>query len=225
MFNKLGKRQKEVDFQDELEYLSQLDEYNEIDFENIEIKKHQPNKKNTDIDYSNILSDVKEFKNRKIYKKLDLTILNSIEDKQLVQVIFDNLTAKIEPDYENEFEIIKSFNIHKQMIYSIWVFTTEIDNGGLLQFYENSSGKFYKLALESLKTVKANDHFDVLKKANNYIESIDYKFAKIRHWINSSFEFTKLNNLDNQYFETSAKEDLEKLQIEYIRENIEYFAD
>ena len=85
MFKKLGKRQKNVDFKDELEYLSQLDEYDEIDFENVEIKKHQPKKK-SDIDYSDILNQVKEFKNRKIHKKLDLTTLNKIEDKQLIQV-------------------------------------------------------------------------------------------------------------------------------------------
>jgi len=224
MFKKLGKRQKNVDFEDELEYLSQLDEYDEIDFENVEIKKYQPKKK-SDIDYSDILNQVKEFKNRKIHKKLDLTTLNKIEDNQLIQVIFDNLTEKNASDFENEFEIIKSFNIHRQVIYSIWVFSTEIENGGLLQFYENSSGKFYKLAQESLRIVKANESHNVLRKANNYVKSFNYKFAKIRRRVENSFEFTELNKLDDEYFKISEKEDLEKLQIEFIRENIEHFVD
>ena len=222
MFKKLGKYKK-IDIKDELEHLSQLDEYNEIDFENIEIKKHQPKEK-SDIDYSDILNQVEEFKNRKVYKNLDLATLENIEDKKLIQVIFDNLNEKIESDYENELEIIKSFNIHRQVIYSIWIFSTEIENGGLLQFYENS-GKFSKLAQESLKIIEANESYDVLREANNYFKSFKYTFGKIRRLYDSSFEFTKFNELENKYFKITERENLDKLQIKYIRENIKYFID
>ncbi|AUC15820.1 hypothetical protein BTO06_11970 [Tenacibaculum sp. SZ-18] len=224
MFKKLGKHNKRIDIKDEIEYLSQLDEYNEIDFENTEIKKQQPTEK-SDIDYSDILNQVEEFKNRKVYKNLDLDTLENTEDKKLIQVIFDNLTEKIGSDYENELEIIKSFNIHRQVIYSIWIFNTEIENGGLLQFYENSSGKFSMLAQESLKLIQANESYDLLREANNYFKSFKYTFGKVRSLYDSSFEFTKLNELENKYFKITEKENLEKLQIKYIRENIKYFID
>lgn len=223
MFKNLGKRPNGADFNEQLEYLSQIDEYEETDFDQMEVKKYQPNEKTSNTKNDEIFEEVEKFKNRKIYEKLDAKILNEIKDDHLIQTIFDTLSNKVESNFENEYEIVKSFNKHKQMIYSIWVFTTEVDNGGFLQFYENSSGKFFKMVQNSLKLINAYKHYEVLKKANNYFGSLIYSLLKIWHKINSSFDFPKLNKLDNEYYKISKQENLDKLQIAYIRKNIQHF--
>lgn len=168
---------------------------------------------------------IEEFKNRPIYKKLTEQIIINTSDDELLQVVFDNLSS----DYGNDFETVISWNNSKKAIYIIWVLESEVNNGGYNQFYFNSSGQFYKYLPDALKLVGANKFSDLMKQANEVFEKDNPKITQHQdgtiEGFSKSYQDNPLNKFDDQFYELYKTENLQQLQVNFIRKHTAEFIE
>ncbi|AUC17099.1 hypothetical protein BTO06_12455 [Tenacibaculum sp. SZ-18] len=193
-------------------------------------KEKQSEKSKSDSEFDAQISEsIEAFKNRPIHENLTQEIIDSTKDEDLVQVIFDNLISKLPEDYTKEYETVNGWNQARKTIYLIWLLEAEVNNGGFNQFYFNSSGQFYKYIPEALLKINAELFADLTERANKVYESENEKITEKQdgtlEGFSESYENNPLNSFDDEFYELYDKEDLMKLQVEYIRENSKEFID
>lgn len=159
--------------------------------------------------------------NKPTFKVLNEKIIDTTSDDGLLEVIFNHLLARLPNDHEKDYETVMSWNKSNQAIFMIMIFEAEVSNGGYNQFYYNSSGEFYKQLPSALKligayrmgnlTQRANDIYD--KEKSNIKERQD---GTIEGFFNS-YEGNPLNKFDDEFFKLYEKENLQDIQIAYIR--------
>ncbi len=180
-------------------------------------------------DDEKITQSIEEFNNRKIHSKLTEELIDNTSDDKLLQLIFDNLSQKSSEDYENEFETVMSWNKSKQAIYMIWALESEVNNGGYNQFYFNSSGQFYKYLPDALKLVGANKFSDLTKHANITFEKENAKIKQYQdgtiEGFSKSYEDNPLNKFDDEFYDLYKTENLEQIQVDFIRKHKTEFID
>lgn len=176
-----------------------------------------------------VANSVEEFKNRKIYKELTEKTIDTVSDNNLLQVVFDNLSTKLPTNYEREYETVLSWNKSQQSIYLIWLLETEVNNGGYNQFYFNSSGQFYKLLPDALKLVSANKFADLTKRANETFERDNPRITQHQdgtlEGFSKSYEDNPLNKFDDEFYSLYKTENLQQIQVNFIRKNKKEFID
>ena len=182
----------------------------------------------TDMD-DQIAQSIEAFKNRPIHEELTKEIIDSTPDDELLQVIFDNLTTKLPDKYEKEYEMVMTWNKSRQAIYLIWLLEAEVNNGGYNQFYFNSSGQFYNELPEVLKLVGANKFANLTERANKIYEKENQEITKhldgTIEGFSKSYEDNPLNDLDDEFYELYQTENLQHIQVDYIRQNKNEFTD
>lgn len=170
---------------------------------------------------------IEKFNNRPIHKKLTSEIIDSTKDEELLQLIFDNLSENMGKDYENEYEIVTSWNKSRQAIYVIWLLEGEVNNGGFNQFYFNSSGEFSLLVPEALKLIGAPKFSDLVKRANSTYKSEYDKITEHQdgtiEGFSKSYENNPLDKYDDEFYELYENENLNDIQIKFIRSHIDDF--
>lgn len=188
-------------------------------------------------DGEKVLNETKEqitksfdsFKNRPIHKKLTEQIIDTTSNDRLLQLIFDNLLGRQSIDHKKEYETVMSWNKSRQAIYMIWELEGEVNNGGYNQFYFNSSGQFYKHLPNALKLVGANRFADLTQRANVTFEKENPKITQRQdgtiEGFSESYENNPLNKFDDEFFNLYNKEDLQKIQVDFIRKHKIEFID
>jgi len=100
--------------------------------------------------------------------------------------------------------------------------------GDFNQFYYNSSGQFSEMAKDGLKLIGAIKFTELVEKANKtYSEIKDELDSKDDGTIESfseSYEDNPLNDFDDRFYELEKSENLDSLQILFIRNNMEEFV-
>ncbi len=191
--------------------------------------KNNETDKDTEGFNGQIAQSIEDFKNRTIYTKLTEEIIKSTSDDNLLQAVFDNLTEKLPEDYNKEFEIVAAWNESRQAIYMIWVLEAEVNNGGYNQFYFNSGGQFYKKLPKALQLVGAIRFADLTQRANGMFEIHNEKIKEHQdgslEGFSESYEENPLNDLDTEFYGLYELEDLQQIQVGYIRANKEEFID
>lgn len=176
-----------------------------------------------------IANSVEAFDNRPIYKELTEQIIDTVSDENLLQVVFDNLIEKLPSDYEKEYETVMSWNKSRQAIYMIWTLEAEVNNGGYNQFYSNPSGQFYKHLPEALRLVGATKFADLTERANKTFEKENEKITKHQdgtiEGFSKSYDDNPLNDFDTEFYDLSQTENLQQIQIDFIRKNKKEFID
>ncbi len=176
-----------------------------------------------------IANSVEAFNNRPIYKELTEEIIDTTSDDNLLQVVFDNLYEKQPADYEKEYETVMTWNKSKQAIYMIWALEAEVNNGGYNQFYFNSSGQFYKHLPDALRLVGATTFADLTERANETFEKENPKITQHQdgtlEGFNKSYEDNPLNKYDDAFYDLYKTENLQQIQVDYIRKNKKEFID
>lgn len=167
--------------------------------------------------------------NRPIYKELTEDIIDTTPDDQLVQTVFDNLAEKLPQDYSKEYETVLTFTKAQQAIYVIWCLVAEVDNGGFNQFYFNYSGQFAKLVPDALRLIKANKFADLVTRANETYEREKAIITKDQDGtlggFSKSYNNNPLSGFDDTFYDLEKIEDLQQLQINFIRNNKTDFTD
>ncbi|RZJ50653.1 MAG: DUF4375 domain-containing protein [Chryseobacterium sp.] len=176
-----------------------------------------------------LAQSVEAFKNRPIHKELTEQIIDTSSDENLLQVVFDNLSEKQPADYEKEYETVMSWNKPRQAIYMIWALEAEVNNGGYNQFYFNSSGQFYKHLPDALKLVGANKFADLTKRANETFEKENPKITQHQdgtlEGFSKSYDDNPLNKYDDEFYGLYKTENLQQIQVDFIRKNKKAFID
>ncbi len=176
-----------------------------------------------------LANSVEAFKNRPIYKELTEQIIDTTSDENLLQMVFDNLSEKQPADYEKEYETVMSWNKSRQAIYMIWALEAEVNNGGYNQFYFNSSGQFYMHLPDALRLVGANKFADLTEKANKTFENENEKITKHRdgtiEGFSKSYDDNPLNDFDSEFYDLYKIENLQQIQVDFIRKNKKEFID
>lgn len=152
--------------------------------------------------------------------RLTEQLIDSAENEDLPQLIFDNL-CELVGDYTHEFKIVTSWNKSRQAIYLIWVLEGEVNNGGFNQFYFNSSGNFSELIPDAFKLIGANRFSDLVTRANTtykleYEKITAYQDGTLEGF-SKSYENNPLDVYDDEFYELYKEENLNDLQIKYIR--------
>jgi hypothetical protein len=176
-----------------------------------------------------LANTVEAFKNRPFHKELTEQIIDTTSDDNLLQVVFDNLSEKQPTDYEKEYETVMSWNKSRQAIYMIWALEAEVNNGGYNQFYFNSSGQFYKHLPDVLKLVGANKFADLTQRANETFEKENPKITQHQdgtlEGFSKSYDDNPLNKFDDEFYDLYKIENLQQIQVDYIRKNKKEFID
>ncbi len=163
------------------------------------------------------------------YATLTEKAIDTTSEDKLLFLVFNVLSQKQAGEYEDEFKKVMSWNASQQAIYMIWLLESEVNNGGYNQFYYNSSGQFYKLLPDALKLIGANKFADLTERANKIYEQEKDKITKHQdgsvEGFSKSYDNNPLNKLDDEFYNLYKKEDLEKLQIDYIRSHKQDFID
>ena len=109
----------------------------------------------------------------------------------------------------------------EQTIFLISIYEGEINNGGFDQFFFNGGntnsfdGKFAQLTVEALNKINAVKNAELVQSAIDAVS--DPKYGA-----NTDEESESLNKLDNEFY--AYPENLARLQLEYIKENINLFT-
>ncbi|GAA0878032.1 hypothetical protein GCM10009119_10000 [Algoriphagus jejuensis] len=184
--------------------------------------KHENAQQATEIDIQ-IARSLEAFKNRPIHKELTMEIIESTPENELLQVIFDNLSTKVPDSYDKEYETVMAWNRSRQAIYLIWLLEGQVNNGGYNQFYFNSSGQFYKQVPDVLKLVGANKFAELTERANMIFEDDNQEITKHQdgtmEGFMKSYDGNPLNDLDDEFYALYQLENLQQLQIDFIRKN------
>lgn len=176
-----------------------------------------------------ISKSIEDFQKRPIHGALTSEIIDTTSDKNLLQTVFDNLSEKLPKDYKKEFQTVTSWNKHRQAIYIIWALETEVNNGGFNQFYFNSSGQFADFVPEALKLVGATKFADLATRANAVYQKENAKITEHQdgtlEGFSKSYDANPLNRFDDEFYALYKKENLQQLQVEFIRKNTQFFID
>lgn len=156
-------------------------------------------------------------------------IIDTTSDDMLLEVVYDNLFRKLSATYDKEYEIVLSWNKSRQAIYMISQLEAEVNNGGYNQFYFNSSGQFAAALPEALKLVGATKFADLTERANRTFEKEKSKITEDQdgtvEGFSKSYENNPLNKFDKEFYKLNDVENLQKIQVDYIRKNKKEFTD
>ena len=176
-----------------------------------------------------VAKSIEDFKNRPIHKVLTEQIIDTTSVDNFLFSVFESLSAKLPTDYEKEYGTVMTWNKSRQAIYMIWLLEAEVNNGGYNQFYFNSSGQFYKQLPDALKLVGANKFSDLTIRANNIYEKENSKITKHQdgtiEGFSKSYDDNPLNKFDDEFYDLYNKEELQQIQVDYIRKHKTEFID
>lgn len=165
--------------------------------------------------------------NREKFSSFDKEAFIQIPDEKIEQAIIDYiLDIVIKDDWKNEYLLIKSLSPGFQYVYSTWILENEVNNGGFNQYFYNSSGQFAEEAISGFQAFGADGMANILQGAiDTLFDEIDlYRKTKAAGSLEAfmdSYEESSLDIWDDKFYE--YPNDLSKLRIEYIRNNMNEF--
>ena len=149
--------------------------------------------------------------------------LLALSDDDLFETVyFQNLEiAEAAEDEDNE---LAQFQGARKIVYILGLFDAEVQNGGLCQFFVNSSRSVAPYIIEALTTVGAQEHCDLFKEfiTTNRIDTShldSFKVFSKRGYIKQTKRFD-FDAFDEKYYELPP---LQEKVVEYIKANINEF--
>jgi hypothetical protein len=101
-----------------------------------------------------INKSIDEFiKKQEQYEHLKKGDIASIPDDELRNAVISWMWGKFNDDWSDEYEVISSLPKPCQNVYACCTVYDEFNNGGLNQFFFNSSGQFANMAKEGFLTI------------------------------------------------------------------------
>ena len=176
-----------------------------------------------------ISRSLEEFDKRPIHKILTEKVIDETPNEKLILVVIDNLFEKLPKESAREYETVLTWTRSRQSIFVIWWLEAEVNNGGYNQFYFNSSGQYYKLLPDALKLIGAYKFADLTERANKTYEQEKEEVTKHQdgtvEGFSKSYQDNPLNKYDNEFYDLYKTENLQQLQVDFIRKNKTDFVD
>lgn len=176
-----------------------------------------------------VSKSIENLKNRDKHQTLTEQILDTTSEDEISYIIFESLNAKLPKDYTKEYQTVLTWTKPRQAIYMICLLEMEVNNGGYNQFYYNTSGQYYKHLPDALDMIGAKKFADLTERANKVYEQENNKITKNQdgtiEGFSKSYDDNPLNKFDNEFYDLYKVEDLQKLQVDYIRAHKQEFID
>lgn len=156
-------------------------------------------------------------------KQLHGEDLLTLSDDDLFETIyFQNID--IAETAEDEDKELGLFTGARKTVYVLGLFDSEIQNGGLCQFFVNSSRIVAPYVIESLSYVGADEHLNLFENfiTTNNIDICDLESFKVfskQGYIKQTKRFD-FDSFDDKYYELPA---LQEKVVTYIKNNINEF--
>lgn len=172
-------------------------------------------------DPKSFLSEIMETQEEN--KQLHGEDLLTLPDDDLFETIyFQNID--IAEAAEDEDKELEQFTGARKTVYVLGLFDSEIQNGGLCQFFVNSSRIVAPYVIESLRCVGADEHLNLFEEfitTNNIdISNLEsFKVFSIRGFKKQTKRFD-FDSFDDKYYELPA---LQEKVVSYIKNNINEF--
>ena len=171
-----------------------------------------------------VRNSVKEMKEREQkYIAMSTEELSALNDEELFSAISDRVDDEIY--YSDDVEsALANANKQKQIFYTAYWYEAEVNNGGLCQYFANSSratAPYLSEALEIIGAIKHKEHFDKFIDDNN-IDVNDLSMFECED-VDEFEEKTKIfdfDKFDEKFYELGS---IEEYLVKYARENIDKF--
>lgn len=156
-------------------------------------------------------------------KQLHGNELLTLSDEDLFEAVyFQNLD--IAESAEDEEKELEQFTGPRRIVYILGLFDVEMQNGGLCQFFVNSSRAVAPYVSESLKCVGADEHMNLFQEfiTTNHIDVSNLESFKVfskRGYIKQTKRFD-FDSFDDKYYELPP---LQEKVVAYIKNNINEF--
>ena len=162
-------------------------------------------------------------KNQKRYLKMSSDELRQLSDEELFNAVLGRTEAKVDK-FDAITDGVKALTGAERVFYVASYYEMEVNNGGLCQFFVNSSREVAPYLAECLGAIGANDH---KKLFEDFISDNGIDLCNLSSFvINDADEFEKQNerfpfdDFDNAFYNLTPIQDL---LIPYIREHISEF--
>ena len=152
---------------------------------------------------------------------------NSCTIKDIIAMNDNDLFEKVNNFlyYHFEDEDFYLLNKEQKTVLSLINFDNEVQNGGLCQFFVNSSRIFAPCVSQSLEKIgatKINKLFcDFIAKNNINLQELSSFDSENEEEFIGQYERFPFDDFDNSYYELYKNENITELLINYIRNNIE----
>lgn len=157
------------------------------------------------------------------YLKMTSDELKEIDDDELFMVILMRCEDKF-----NQFADlnvgITFLNEKQRIFYSLYLFECEVNNGGLCQFFSNSSCFLAPLVSKYMEIIGANEHKNLydrfIKKHNLDVSNLTSFGSNTSDDFLSHYEQYPFDEYDDAFY---AMNPLHEYLINYVKKNISYF--
>ncbi len=162
-------------------------------------------------------------KREKQYLEMSHDELNALSDEELFYAVMIRTEHKVD-EYDNWAEGVNSLNPYQKIFYSVNWLEIEVNNGGLCQFFINSSRMVAPLVSEYMSAIGAEDHkrlYDgFLEKYK--IDPADVSSFASNDWeeLERQYERYPFDEYDDAFYDM---EPLETYLTKFARENLVEF--
>ena len=167
-----------------------------------------------------------EKKKAKKYAEMGFEELSVLSDDELLEALTTRMIAE-EGNMEVE-ECLQQFKGAKRIFYVVNYFDMEVQNGGLCQFFVNSSRNVAPYILECLNTIGASQYEKMLSEfVTEHGISMDNLDSFIIDDVDEFEEQTQrypFDDFDDAYYELYEKEPLDRMLVNYAKNNLKDFV-
>lgn len=183
----------------------------------------------TDDDYMDSLPEIIDSLNDIFEKALTLSTndLNALSDEDLYMSVLARTEENASKYGYSDKDLKKGFNSlndNQKIFYTLSLLETEVNNGGLCQFFCNSSKLVAPFVSEYLLMINATEH---KKLFDNFISKNNIDLNELSSFIiedlddfPQKYEEYPFDDYDDRFYELKS---LEEYLVPFIRKNIESF--
>ena len=163
------------------------------------------------------------YKNDAEYLRMSVDELRALSDEELFYAVMVRTERKVD-GFENWEEGVNSLNFHQKVFYSVNWLEIEVNNGGLCQFFVNSSRMVAPLVSEYMAVIGADEHkrlYDDFVQQNG-IDLCDLSSFDVDDLEEFAEQYDRypFDDYDDAFYEA---EPLETYLTKYARENLNDF--
>jgi hypothetical protein len=142
------------------------------------------------------------------------------DDGDLTYMVFVFLANKIN-DYTKEYEIVSAFPKVHETMYILYQLNAQVTNGGFIQYYCNTNGKFAKSLPSLLESIGEHALLDLAKRVHAVVKEAYGKTSmKFDAFIDAyDFDDPRFDEFDNEYYALVEKDSMWDKLARFIREN------
>ena len=149
--------------------------------------------------------------------------LSNLSDDDLFEAVLIRTGSKVD-SFESPEEGIKALNDKERIFYAVSSLDLELDNGGLCQFFANSSREVASMVSECMRYIGADEHSklydDFICKYDIDVNDLSSFDSETEEEFSKQYERYPFDEFDDEF---CYIEPLQDYLIKFIKENIKDF--